>query len=151
MNQTEDRIYQAICSGRETPEIRTFVTGRLAAVRAEIASPAVSKLKSAGRENARKAEILQMSTSMLTRLEWHRSSLAEIAGELQDVLDSLSGDGTAATSRKSRGASSQATPAVVVTKGQKLADIRARIKREPSPLKRGQLAREARQIREGKG
>jgi hypothetical protein len=139
--KTGDAIFEAIESGQNTPEILAFLKERASAARA-----AIKATKAEGRSGMDfllKLRTLQVSPKMLRHLRWSSNSLTEIATDLDEMIKDLDGQGRGAGT--SSGTASTTKPAA---RSDTLPEIRQRIRNETDPIKRGQLARQARDLRE---
>jgi phage tail sheath gpL-like len=136
-----DDIYQALLDGKETPEALTFLQERLAKVQATIQKG--DSVRLSGATTSTKAFLLQMTPKMVSTFGWGKSTLAEVAAELQEIISEFGDKRTAPVTHSGGQSTTTQTPS-----GRTLAQVRNEIRRETDPCKRGSLAHEARRMRE---
>jgi hypothetical protein len=152
-----DGMYHALAQGKEMPELLTFLRERLSAVQAVIKSgkdTATISLSPRGRILPRLIsreglDALQITAGGLQLFGWHKSTLTQIAAELQEVIKEQTSKDLAPKKQTQAASNSAAGPKRPGTKAEQLAQVREQIRREPNALKRGLLAREAKRLREG--
>jgi hypothetical protein len=124
------------------PGMRAFLQERASALQSMTGGRRVGMKKT--------AEILHMSMGMLIRLEWGRQSPRAIAKEIESLIRGLATpEPPRASAARLAGAAATKPIATKKAPADTLAGLRDRIRHEPDPAKRGELARQARALREG--